>query len=265
MMATAAGTTRTGALLSRASTASMRRWAPPVSAGPSHQPAGLGGGGDAAARRGEAHGGRPGDRQLQRPSLDRRDRRAHHGARHRARPRHRSRGAAQDGRRHPGRRGAAARRWARRLRQARVRPGPRPRGRLRARPHPRPPVAWPRPAERERDRGSAPGRARAGGGRHRSRTVLRHGPRRPRRRRDPDRSTARRAATADGGPLRHPRPGPPVGRRRPEGTRRPRGRPAPRRGADALLEGFRPGRGRAARHRTRRRAWLGTRGSSTGG
>ena len=46
------------------------------------------------------------------------------------------RGAAQDGGRHPGRRGPAARRRARGLRQARVRPRPRAGRRLRRCPHP---------------------------------------------------------------------------------------------------------------------------------
>ena len=223
---------------SRASTASMRRWAPPVRTRAAHQPADLGGGGDAAARRGQADGGRAGDRQLQRPPLDRRDRRAHHGARHRARSGDRPAGAAQDGRRHPGRRGAAARRRPRGLRQAGVRPGPRAGRRLR----PRPDRAARAPRWRAEPIAVGPlqGVRVRGGGRHRPGSVLRHGPRRPRRRRHPDRprrpagdpdaarfdilARGRRSVGVD---LKAPA-GPEVVLRLVEG-------------ADALLEGFRPG------------------------
>ena len=78
MMATAVGTTRAGDLLAHgARDAALRA---PRLGHPADHAAGVGGGGDAPPRRREADGGRPGHRELQRPALDRRDRRADHGA-----------------------------------------------------------------------------------------------------------------------------------------------------------------------------------------
>ena len=153
MMATAANTTRVGALVSRVPLASARRLAP---VGARARPTSLrtwAAGGDAPPRCGEDHGGGPGHRHLQRAPLDRRDRRADHGDGDGARPGDRTGGPARDGEPDPRLAGPAHRRRPHGLRTTRVRSRPRPGRRLRRRPASHAgPVAGPRPAERSRAR-----------------------------------------------------------------------------------------------------------------
>ena len=106
--------------------------------------------------------------------------------------------------------------------------------------------------------------ARPRGGRHRPGPVLRHGARRPRRRRDP-RSIARPPAATRRAPATTSWRG--AAGRSPSTSRRPAApevvlRLVERRRRAA--RGVPPGRGRAARHRARRLPRRGTRGSSTG-
>ena len=233
---------------------------------PAGQPAGLGGGRDASPRHGQDHGGGSGHRQLQRPPLDRRDRRAHHGDRHRARPRHRPARAAQAGGGDPGRRSCS---------RSTTATWPAPSAEfgpalVRAVDSVQARAAPPCPRDGRSDRRHGDGtprrRSRRGGGGDRSRPVLRHAPGRPRGRRGPRRPARLGRRRTRLGPLRHPQPGPALPGRRPQGRR------AARRWCCGLVEradvtprGLPARGGRAARDRTRPVPRRATRASSTGG